>query len=28
MALHFINAYEEEGEDGQAAAVIADCCEY
>jgi carlactone synthase / all-trans-10'-apo-beta-carotenal 13,14-cleaving dioxygenase len=28
MAIHFINAYEEKGEDGQAAAVIVDCCEH
>jgi carlactone synthase/all-trans-10'-apo-beta-carotenal 13,14-cleaving dioxygenase len=28
MATHFINAYEEKREDGQAAAVIVDCCEY
>ncbi|KAL6614534.1 hypothetical protein ACP70R_036804 [Stipagrostis hirtigluma subsp. patula] len=28
MAIHFINAYEEKREDGQAAAVIVDCCEH
>ncbi|RCV27322.1 hypothetical protein SETIT_5G315700v2 [Setaria italica] len=28
MAIHFINAYEENSENGQAAAVIVDCCEY
>lgn len=28
MAIHFINAYEEEGEDGRAAAVVVDCCEH
>ncbi|KAK3165421.1 hypothetical protein QOZ80_1AG0032970 [Eleusine coracana subsp. coracana] len=29
MTFHFINAYEEKaGEDGQATAVIVDCCEY
>jgi len=29
MAIHYINAYEERGEDdGPAAAVIVDCCEH
>ncbi|OEL31832.1 Carotenoid cleavage dioxygenase 8-like protein A, chloroplastic [Dichanthelium oligosanthes] len=28
MAIHCINAYEEKGEDGRAAAVIVDCCEH
>ncbi|KAF8751424.1 hypothetical protein HU200_012100 [Digitaria exilis] len=28
MAIHYINAYEEEGEDGRAAAVVVDCCEH
>ncbi|XP_048560347.1 carotenoid cleavage dioxygenase 8 homolog A, chloroplastic-like [Triticum urartu] len=28
MAIHFINAYEEVGEEGQAAQVIVDCCEH
>ncbi|TVU26021.1 hypothetical protein EJB05_28546 [Eragrostis curvula] len=28
MVFHFINAYEEKGEDGQDTALIVDCCEY
>ena len=29
VAFHFINAYEEKGDDGaRASAVVADCCEY
>jgi carlactone synthase/all-trans-10'-apo-beta-carotenal 13,14-cleaving dioxygenase len=28
MAIHYINAYEEKGEDGRATAVIVDCCEH
>ncbi|KAL6845583.1 hypothetical protein ACP4OV_025078 [Aristida adscensionis] len=28
MAIHFINAYEEQGEDGKAAALVVDCCEH
>jgi carlactone synthase/all-trans-10'-apo-beta-carotenal 13,14-cleaving dioxygenase len=28
VTFHFINAYEEEDEDGRVTAVIADCCEH
>ncbi|XP_077252532.1 carotenoid cleavage dioxygenase 8 homolog B, chloroplastic-like [Tasmannia lanceolata] len=28
VTFHFINAYEEEGEDGRVTAIIADCCEH
>lgn len=28
VTFHFINAYEEKGEDGKAARVIVDCCEH
>lgn len=28
VTFHFINAYEEEDEDGRVTAIIADCCEH
>lgn len=28
VTFHFINAYEEEDEDGRVIAIIADCCEH